>query len=224
MDYTINAAPRISAATFAAILTAAHSPAAPSAAQCFNACVLAGVDPAVALAFFQHESGYGLNGRAVVNRSWGNLRWVPSSRYPANDGFVQYPSFAAGCADFCRLLLGPVYAGSGLRTVSQVVPTYAPASDNNVPAAYISKVNAFVTLWSAAPVDPWASWGDAFPLDPAQRGYAIPQAWLANRAALGEATSDELHVNGYALRSFARGYIVWCAADNTAHVHLYGAD
>lgn len=65
------------------------------------------------------------------------------------------------------------------------------------------------TLVSAQP-DPWAGWGKAYPLDPAQRGYKVPQLWLRN-TWLGEARSYELY-SPDGLRSmqyFQDGWIVY---------------
>src|SRR5438128_5647718 len=111
LDYTILAPPRISPVTFGAVLTAAKSPAAPRAADCFSAITAYGVDPAVALAVFGHESSYGAKGRAVANRSWGNLRTSPN--FPSKAGFVVYPSWVYGANDAARLLA--IYGHNAIR-------------------------------------------------------------------------------------------------------------
>jgi N-acetyl-anhydromuramyl-L-alanine amidase AmpD len=64
-------------------------------------------------------------------------------------------------------------------------------------------------LVSTAP-DPWLGWGQAYPLDPAQRGYKVPQTWLRN-TWLGEARSYELYTPD-GLRSvqwFQQGWVVY---------------
>lgn len=138
MDFSIMSAPRISAHTFAVILERGSSPAAPEAAACYAAAVALGVDPAVLLAVFQHESSYGRAGVAASSHSWGNLRTSPS--YPSVDGFARYPTWTAGAADTARLLR--VYGLNRIRpgTVTSSCLTFpfvwAPAADHNKPAAY----------------------------------------------------------------------------------------
>jgi hypothetical protein len=232
-DLIIAHAPRIAPALFVSILTERRSPAAGEAATCYRIAEAAGVDPAVALAFFAHESSYGTAGRAIANKSWGNLRKSQGRALGVSDGFARYATWAESLDDWCHLLTGPVYAGCGLHTVAQIVPKYAPTSDGNAPLAYIASVTALVLAWQARAeasgwkpaggADPWAAWGAAFPLPPEQQGYAIPQAWRARQSDLGAATSAELPVEGgYALRQFTGGYIVWSRRDTLAHVHVWG--
>lgn len=70
------------------------------------------------------------------------------------------------------------------------------------------------TLTSIAP-DPWAGWGTKYPLDPAQRGYGIPQCWLRN-TWLGEARSFELYEpdGQRSIQWFQSGWIIWQKASN----------
>ena len=138
-DFRILAAPRISIDTFIAILKANDSPAAPVAATCYRAIIRKGVDPALALAVFQHESTYGKNGAAVAHRNWGNLRTSP--HFPSPDGsFVEYPSWAAGAADTARLL--QIYGANMIRKgkVTDSARTFprvwAPSKDGNRPKSY----------------------------------------------------------------------------------------
>lgn len=162
-DYTILAAPRISRRTFAAVLLRAGSPAAGAADDAYDAAVSYGVDPAVLLAVFQHESNYGRAGVARSSRSWGNLRRSPS--YPTVDGFARYPTWAAGAADTARLLR--VYGKSAIRpgkntsTVQTFPYVWAPTGDGNAPDRYgdalVRAINAYRELGrklDAAPVGP----------------------------------------------------------------------
>jgi hypothetical protein len=107
-----------------------------------------GVNPAVALAFFVHESSAGTQGVAKTTKNWGNLRSGAASRTNIGD-FAVYSAWAVGLDDFCRLVTGPLYAGDGLDTVSKVTPRYAPSADSNDPAAYAHAVNAQVAVWEA---------------------------------------------------------------------------
>lgn len=138
-DYPILAAPRITLATFAEVLHAAGSPAAGAAAHAYAACRSYGVDPAVLLAIFQHESGYGRAGVATADHSWGNERTAPGYIQGPN-GFVRFPTWEAGADDAARLLR--VYGKSAIRpgtdtsTVRKLPYVWAPAADHNKPAAY----------------------------------------------------------------------------------------
>lgn len=151
----IAAPPRIDAHTFKAILDEQHSPAAPEADALYAAFVAAGVDPAVGLAFFAHESSYGKAGITAdyETKNWGNVRTVevPDAGVVISTRggpFVKYPSWEAAVRDWCARLLGPRYAGSGLVTVEQVIVKYAPSSDANSPAAYAEQVRFLVEKWS----------------------------------------------------------------------------
>lgn len=166
-DHTVLADSRISRAAFSAELTHRGSPATAEAGSCFDALVAHGVDPAVGLGFFIHESAAGTTGRAAgqhvdpqmgllpATKSWGNLRWHDVYRslpYPVTsiDGFVAYATWTEAADHFARHLigddgtdnyLGPL--GRGM-TVSQVVPIFAPRADGNSPTDYIAAVNGFV--------------------------------------------------------------------------------
>lgn len=181
-DYAILAPPRIRAATFARILRDAGSPAAASAAASYAAIVAAGVDPALELAVFQHESTYGRAGIAKVNRSWGNLRRSPS--YPTVSGFVRYPTWQAGAADCARLLA--VYGRNQIRpgtktSTAQTFPfVWAPTADGNAPDRYGDAIVAAITRYVAvdrALTPPVMLWGAEVPasirvLDPSGRKVA----------------------------------------------------
>jgi hypothetical protein len=137
-DFKILSAPRISIDTFTVILTRGGSPAAPVAAQCYRSIVKRGVDPALALAVFEHESSFGRLGAANPRRNWGNLRRSP---YFKSDGrFVVYPSWSAGAADAARLL--SIYGRNAIRrgVVTDSARTFphvwAPSADGNRPKQY----------------------------------------------------------------------------------------
>lgn len=147
-DLTLASPPRISAATFARILADAGSPALPESATCYEAVRGHGLDPAVALAFFQHESSYGLRGIAARSRNWGNLRrGKRASRII--DGFAHYACWLDGLEDWCDLMQRR-YIGQGLPSVRAALPVYAPSSDGNKPQRYADAVCALVARWQAA--------------------------------------------------------------------------
>ncbi|HET7713855.1 MAG TPA: hypothetical protein VFK94_06470 [Patescibacteria group bacterium] len=124
-----------------------HSPAFSEAHTIWAALFERRVDPAVALGFFHHESNCGNAGRAVQTKSWGNIRWravYSNLNYPVRDidGFAAYPSYTLGAIHFADHLLGRDFTNSytGLTTVEQVVPIWAPSADGNSPPDYINAV------------------------------------------------------------------------------------
>lgn len=225
MSLTIVSPPRITDDVFVDVLQRAQSPAAEGAATLYAVCVSYGVDPAVALAFFAHESSYGRQGKAVQTRNWGNLRAGPRAYQIAPVGgsggpFAWYRSWRESLEDFCVLLRGPAYEGAGRTTVATVVPRYAPSSDGNRPAAYIKAVETLVVAWARR--DPWDAWGTRFALPPEQRGHGIPRAWFDARPPLGAATSPEWGDGKQAVRFFEGGAIVWLGGDETHIVRRRG--
>ncbi len=95
-----------------------------------------GVDPAVMLGIFQHESGMGTQGMARATRSIGNIR--PVGNQPQIEGYRLYRSWQEGIDDCYRLLRQ--YAIHGASTVATAIPVWAPPTDNNDDSAYISNV------------------------------------------------------------------------------------
>jgi hypothetical protein len=143
----------IGAAQFARVLVRALSPAMDAADDLAALPPRYGIDRAVALAFFAHESGFGQKGicAAYRTRNWGNLRRGYLKGYAQGQTphpFAIYASWADGLADFCALLAGR-YIGRGLTTVERAIPVYAPASDNNRPERYIAAVRSLVARWIA---------------------------------------------------------------------------
>lgn len=147
---TFQAPPRLSALAFGRILAEHGSPAAPEADTCYRVCASYDLDPAVALAFFAHESTYGTKGRAVQTRNWGNLRKGQGHATHELGGFAYYAHWADGLADWCTLIRAR-YIGRGLKTVGPALRIYAPSSDGNDPDAYAKAVCALVTGWTVAP-------------------------------------------------------------------------
>lgn len=147
---TIQHAPRISPAIFARVLSDRTSPCAPIAQECYDICIHNSIDPAVALAFFGHESEFGTKGAATLTNSWGNVRKaVDPTRVVGriDRGFDIFRSWQDSLQDWCERLNGPTYAGMGLTTVEGVLPKYAPTSDGNNERAYIDHVRKLVAAW-----------------------------------------------------------------------------
>lgn len=145
-DLSFQAAPRITRATFVRNLVRAHSPAAVDGPVLYQIPVDAGLDPAVAEAFFRHESSCGTVGRAVKTLNWGNLRHGRGRQLREEDGFAVYANWADSLADWCDHIKLR-YIAQGLDTVRKAVPVYAPRLDGNVPEAYIKAVIADVRAW-----------------------------------------------------------------------------
>jgi hypothetical protein len=200
------------------VLRDARSPAAADA--CYQAIIDHGIDPAVGLAFFRHESSFGTAGVAARTKGWGNIVVAAlacvgaASRRTGQDGrFAAYATWADGAHDWAAYMRCR-YLERGMATVESIIPIYAPSSDGNKPSAYIAAVRADVARWVAqgdppAPPDPWAAWGLAYPLPETQREYGIPSAWLADGGRLGAALSDEIPTPWGAARIFEDGAIVW---------------
>jgi hypothetical protein len=148
---TFKADPRISQESFAAILQRASSPAAADAPALYAVIASYGLDPAVALAFFQHESSFCLSGACANGNlhNWGMLRRPIKAERGAGlvGGFVRYASWEDGARDWCELILFR-YVNRGLDTVEKVVPVYAPSSDNNAPDSYVNTIRRVVAAWS----------------------------------------------------------------------------
>ncbi len=103
--------PSLSAAKVDTILSNAGSPAAGSGNVFYTDSQQYGIDDAVALAFFHHESGYGLSGAATQTHSIGNI--VCTAGYSCIGRFRAYGSRSQGIDDWFQLIKS-VYIGQGL--------------------------------------------------------------------------------------------------------------
>jgi hypothetical protein len=153
---SFRAEPRISRAAFAQILQRGGSPAAGAGAEIYDVIAAYGLDPAVALAFFQHESQFCTAGHCAREglKNWGMLRrHIKAERNAGSSaGFARYASWQDGVRDWCELIIGR-YINRGLDTVEKAVPVYAPRADRNVPEAYINAIRRLVASWSGRRVE-----------------------------------------------------------------------
>lgn len=140
--------PSLSASKIDQILTNAGSPAAGTGSTFVYDSAQYNIDDSVALAFFKHESSFGLKGAAVDTHSIGNINCTPG--YTCIGRFRAYSSWDAGIDDWYKLMSSSAYVGGGLVTVSQIIPKYAPNSDNNNESAYIQAVQSDVQTWRAS--------------------------------------------------------------------------
>lgn len=146
-DLSLLSPPRISQALFVRILTRNLSPAAPEAHLLYVIPPSHGLDPAIALAFFHHESGYGLHGIALATRNWGNLRRGQGRSIGMLHNFATYRNWVDSLYDWCLLIKNVYIAQRKLTMVRQVLPIYAPSSDGNAPGRYADSVMADVARW-----------------------------------------------------------------------------
>lgn len=149
--------PRISKATFVKVLRDANSPAADEAESMYDGITSVGVDPAVGLAFFKHESTYGKYGICKTHdtKNIGNVRRAYNAArgrqldIPGRGPFWKFDSWTQGAIDWAERMRYRYAEQQGLDTVDKAIPVYAPSSDNNVPERYIKDVTDTVNAWQA---------------------------------------------------------------------------
>src|SRR5213080_749810 len=122
-----------------------HSPAAGKGQALYDDGVKYGIDPVYALAFFMQESSFGKTGVARVTHSLGNIRY--SEGYQNYEGYRKYGTWEEGFKDWYWLISDQYVRQWGLTTVDQIIPVYAPSSDNNDVVAYIQAVKNAVDTW-----------------------------------------------------------------------------
>jgi len=136
--------PTLEASFVDKVLAAANSKATGTGQALYDLSKKYGIDDAYALAFFEHESTFGTGGVARAALSLGNIRC--SEGYQCIEGYRAYSSWVAGYADWYRLIRDLYISQWGLRTVEQIIPKYAPSSENDV-AGYIAAVEKAVQSW-----------------------------------------------------------------------------
>jgi len=156
-DATVDGPPSLTPQQIDAILASYGSPAAGTGTDWYHLGLRYGIDPAVALAFFVHESGAGTNPNWAGLKPGGgtthNIGNIICAGYPTCYGrFRDYGSWAEGIEDWYRLIAVEYIQGRGTRTVAEIIPIYAPAVENDV-QGYITVVQRLV--------DEWRAWGRA---------------------------------------------------------------
>lgn len=143
--YDLVGVPTIDVDSINLILSAYDSPAQGQGQALYDLGVQYGIDPVYALAFFLQESRFGTTGVAQVTLSLGNIRATPG--YESYDGYRKYQTWAEGFEDWYKLIKTQYVGQWNLSTVDQIVPVYAPSSDNNDVTAYIASVKEVVDAW-----------------------------------------------------------------------------
>ena len=154
--YSVLGKPTISAAFINQVLASYNSPAAGKGQALYDLGIKYGIDPAFALAFFQHESTFGTQGEARTTFSLGNLRCIPDRPCVDQDrgGYAQMQSWEDGFEIWYQLIRNYYIARRGLLTVDQIIPVYAPTADNNNEQAYIASLKHSITTWHAGVLRP----------------------------------------------------------------------
>lgn len=148
---SIVSGPTIPASYIDSVLCTAQSPACGTGQALYTDGVQAHIDPAFALAFFQHESTYGKYGMASATLSLGNMRCINGyTCMISNDGgYAAFPSWNTGYVVWYSMMNNLYIQGWGLTTIEQIIPRYAPTADHNNEAAYIASVEASVATYRA---------------------------------------------------------------------------
>lgn len=150
--YSVLGNPTITPDFINRVLDAYHSPAAGKGQALYDLGVKYGIDPAFALAFFQHESTFGNYGEARTSLSLGNLRCIPDA--VCRDNYAWFNTWEDGFEAWYKLMRNLYVAIWGLTTVDQIIPRYAPTSDNNNEAGYIASLKHSIDTWHAGSIMP----------------------------------------------------------------------
>ncbi len=151
-NLSVLGAPTITVAQIEAVLQEYNSPAQGHGQEIYDLGVKYGINPAICLAFFIHESGAGSNlawaGRkadGAYTHNIGNI--ICTDGWRCYGRFRDYDSWSQGIDDWYKLI-AELYIGEWQRTtVDDIIPKYAPAADNNDEAAYIQAVKNLVQSW-----------------------------------------------------------------------------
>ena len=144
--------PSVSSALIDSVLAKYDSPAAGKGAVIHDLGVQYGIDPAFLLAFFIHESSAGtspqwagLKADGTTTHNIGNI--VCTTGWRCYGRFRDYATWDEGIEDWYKLI-HDLYVGEWNRTtLEEIIPKYAPASDNNDEARYIAQVRTLVEGW-----------------------------------------------------------------------------
>ena len=160
-SYSVVGKPTLTIAFINRVLSTAGSPAAGKGQALYNLGVKYGIDPAFALAFFRHESSFGQAGEASSTLSLGNLRCIPDAAclntsgqtcQPNQSCYAAFPAWEAGFEAWYKLIRTLYINVWKLTTIDQIIPRYAPPSDNNNDDAYIASLKHAIDTWRTGKV------------------------------------------------------------------------
>jgi len=153
-SYSVLGSPSLSATFINHILTIANSPANGLGDSFYSNSVKYGIDDAFALAFFKHESTFGIYGEAASSDSIGNLRCLGADYADlgtwCQDNFAHFPNWTDGIEAWFRLIKNLYVNQWRCTTVALIIHHYAPAADHNNEADYTNSVEQDVQTWRLA--------------------------------------------------------------------------
>jgi hypothetical protein len=151
--------PSLSAEKVDAILASYGSPATGSGPAWVTHSERYGIDNAVALAFFIHESSAGTNPHwsgikpdGSTTRNVGNIECAGYHRCFGR--WRDYETWDEGIEDWYRLIAFSYIQRRGVTTVEEIIPIYAPAFENDV-ELYIATVLRRIGQFRNVPIELW---------------------------------------------------------------------
>ncbi len=150
-NYQVTGTPSVDADFINQVLDTYNSPAHGKGQTLYTLGVKYGIDPVYALAFFLQESRFGTTGVARVTLSLGNIR--TTAGYDDYEGYRKYSSWEDGFDDWYKLIKVQYVDDWALLTVNQIIPVYAPSTDNNDVVAYIRGIKSAVDSWRNGQVE-----------------------------------------------------------------------
>lgn len=170
-DYTLRGPQTLTAAQIDAILASYQSPAGGTGHHWVATGEKYRIDAAFALAFFIHESTAGTHpgwaGQKDDGQTTHNVGNIICAGYPRCYGrFRDYESWEEGIDDWYRLIDTEYLKGRNMETVADIIPVYAPATENDVDG-YVNTVQRLVDTWrtniqqgrepTSSQVQPWGN-------------------------------------------------------------------
>lgn len=148
------------------VMRGAHASHAVEICSLYHIPVSMGIDPAIALAFFKHESQYGTAGVNLTHglKNWGNVRtpYNPDNSIgqaiTPKGPFARYPTWASGLVDWCERIINIYVNQRSLDTLEKAIPIYAPVSDGNSPYNYVRAVHSTLEGYKSIEENPLASY------------------------------------------------------------------
>lgn len=151
----VGVGPDLSEAEFISIVVPKSSLTTLDAQLSYRAIIYERISPAFCLAVFWHESQFGRLGicKSFNTKSPGNTRssiTLVGEKVETLQGiYIRYPSWQEGFRDLAVRLSVPnyIYGRKGLVTIAQIMPVFAPVSDNNSPDLYTDAVVKMMNQW-----------------------------------------------------------------------------
>src|SRR3989344_1325824 len=148
LDFRIQGKPSLSEKTIERIV--GKTPLAGKSAFILQLCRQYNIDPAVALAQFQIESGFGKEGAGAKKKNPGNIRGKTvvkkiKGRMVKRQTFRNFGSWEDGLRTyFWQIAKGSHAFQVGRFHAESIIPAYAPEKDGNDPKTYIRQMRELV--------------------------------------------------------------------------------